>query len=60
MWNDRQSSEWELQAALAFWRQWHTFGSRRRVSGFVRTDRVSLLGRTNCRCAVPSSTIHRW
>lgn len=35
-WNDRTCSEQELQAALDFWRRFHTVGSRRRVRAAVR------------------------
>ena len=30
-WNDKTCSELELRAALTFWKQNHTAGSRRRV-----------------------------
>jgi hypothetical protein len=31
MWSDRDSSEQELQAALEFWRKYHSIDARRRV-----------------------------
>lgn len=37
--NDRQASEHEVQAALAFWREFHTPGARRRVRMAIRYHR---------------------
>jgi hypothetical protein len=34
-WNDQTASESELQAALSFWRQYHTVGARNRVRSAV-------------------------
>jgi len=35
-WNDKEYSERELPAALAFWRQYHTPGSRNRPRSAIR------------------------
>jgi hypothetical protein len=34
-WTDKNCSELELQAALSFWRKYHSIGARRRVRAAI-------------------------